>query len=186
MGLLLSATLATDPKVAVVGSEGIAAMDAFLSLAPLAGKERVLGMVGFYGQPQPVQWLILTGDPTSPEPLREFVFARRQILAERIFSPLPGQDLPHLPIVRETLKVDSGAAFRIAESRAKARKAAFDSAHYQLRVRDEGNEPVWMLSLIDASQVSVGVVYLSARSGEVLRETWVSPPADSVKEISAR
>jgi len=185
LGLLLSATLATDP--AENGGEGgFAALDTFLTLSPLAGKDRVLGMVGFYGQPQPVQWLILTGDPASPNPLRETVFARGRVLAERKFPPLPGQDLPHLPILRETLKIDSGAAFHIAEARAKARKTPFDRAHFQLRVRDEGAEPVWMLNLIDTSQVSVGLVYLSARSGEILRETWVRPPAIPEEGISAR
>ncbi len=176
---------------AVASGEGVAkeeealdALDAFSKSARLDPGEVVLGMVGFYGQPQPVQWLILTGKPGGP--LRESVVARGRVLAERKFSPLPGQDLPHLPLVRETLKLSSARAFRIAETRARSRRTAFDSAHFQLRVRDEGAEPVWMLSLLNSAQVSVGIVYVSAHSGEILRETWTHPPRPDDAKVSAR
>jgi len=54
-------------------------------------------------------------------------------------------------------------------------------------VRDLGAEPVWMLNLLNRAQAPVGVVYLSATSGEILRETWVGPaPVKGDTKVSAR
>ncbi len=160
---------------AVAGEEALEVLDAFSRIATLEPGEKVLGLVGFYGQPLPAQWLVLSGNVEKRAPLRESVFARGQVLAERRFAALPGQDLPHLPVLRGSLKIRSSEAFRIAETSAKSRQVSFESAHFQLRVRDEGAEPVWMLNLLDKAQVPVGLVYLSATSGEILRESWPRP-----------
>ncbi len=172
--------LTSAPPEKAVGEPALASLDAFLAASNHNPREVVLGMVGFFGQPEPVQWLILTADPAKAGVLRESVFARGKILAERAFTPLPGQDLPHLPLVRKTLKIDSAAAFRIAEGLARQQKRSFDSVHFQLRVRDLENEPVWMLNFISPAQISIGVVYLSASSGKVLRESWAAIPATGV------
>jgi hypothetical protein len=183
----LSCTLAAAPPEKAVGESALGALDAFLVASPLEPGAEVLGMVGFFGQPEPVQWLILTSHPATPGVLRESIFARGRLLGERKFSPLPGQDLPHLAIDRAALKIDSAAAFRIVDELAHRQKRSFDSAHFQLRVRDLGAEPVWMLNLLNSAQVSVGVVYLSASSGEILRETWVGPaPVAGDTKVSAR
>ncbi|NLT70046.1 MAG: hypothetical protein GXX91_05050 [Verrucomicrobiaceae bacterium] len=174
--LALSCALAAAaPPEKAVGESALGALDGFLADAPLEPGAEVLGMVGFFGQPEPVQWLILTSHPETPEQLRESIYARGRLLAERKFRPLSGQDLPHLPLKRAVLKIDSEAAFRAVEELAHRQKRAFDSAHFQLRVRDLGSEPVWMLHLLNRAQVSIGVVYLSATTGEILRETWKSP-----------
>lgn len=172
--VVLAGSMAEASEV-LVGEEGIAVLDAFSDVAVLEPGERVLGLVGFHGRPLPAQWLVLTGTVETSAPLRESVFARGAVQAERTVVALPGQDLPHLPILRETLKISSSEAFQIAEECAKSRQVAFESTHYQLRVRDEGTEPVWMLNLLDKAQVSVGLVYLSASSGEILRESWPRP-----------
>ncbi|MBP6785547.1 MAG: hypothetical protein KA152_17265 [Verrucomicrobiales bacterium] len=172
--------MTSAPPEKAVGEPALASLDDFLAASNHNPREVVLGMVGFFGQPEPVQWLILTADPAKAGVLRESVFARGKILAERAFTPLPGQDLPHLPLVRKTLKIDSAAAFRIAEGLARQQKRSFDSVHFQLRVRDLENEPVWMLNFISPAQISIGVVYLSASSGKVLRESWAAIPATGV------
>ncbi len=188
--LALSCALAAaSPPEKAVGESALGALDGFLANAPLEPGAEVLGMVGFFGQPEPVQWLILTSHPAAPGVLRESIYARGRLLAERQFSPLPGQDLPHLPMKRDALKIDSAAAFRVVEKLAHRHKRAFDSAHFQLRVRDLGSEPVWMLHLLNRAQVSIGVVYLSATTGKILRETWKAPaplPAHGNTKISSR
>lgn len=170
-----------------MGESALKALDVFIRVAPLEPGEKVLGMVGFYGEPEPVQWLILTDHPSNPGVLRESVFARAKVLAERKFTPLPGQDLPQLPFLRAALKVDSGEAFRTVEALAHRQRRSFDSAHFQLRVRDHESEPVWMLNLINSAQVSIGVVYLSASTGKILREAWVgASPEIKETKVSAR
>ncbi len=188
--LALSCALAAaSPPEKAVGESALRALDGFLADAPLEPGAEVLGMVGFFGQPEPVQWLILTSHPATPEVLRESVYARERLLAVRRFTPLPGQDLPHLPMKRAVLKIDSATAFRTVEELAHRQKRAFDSAHFQLRVRDLGAEPVWMLHLLNRAQVSIGVVYLSATTGKILRETWKEPAPAAIHgdtKVSAR
>ncbi len=161
-------------------SDAVGVLQQFLASEYLAEKEDVLGMVGFYGAPKPPQWLILSSIKREKEILRESVFARGEVVAERKFRKLPGQDLPSIPIAVETIKFSSGEAFRKVEKMAIKRKVAFDSVHYQLRCRELENEPVWMLSLISPAQVTIGVVYISASSGEVLRESWPHLPVEKV------
>jgi len=171
----------------VTGESALSALEAFLAVSPRESAGEVLGMVGLFGKPGPFQWLILTTHPSTPGVLRESVMAGGRVLATRNFSPLPGQDLPHLPIDRAGLRLDSAAAFGIVEELARRQSRVFDSAHFQLRVRDFGAEPVWMLNLLNRARVSVGVVYLSASSGEILRETWVGPaPVGGDTKVSAR
>jgi len=186
-GFVVTGLSVAAPPERAQSESGLRALDAFIEGAQLDSGEQVLGMVGFFGEPEPVQWLILSNHPSKPGVLRESVFARGKVLAERKFTALPQQDLPHLPLVRPSLKVDSGGAFRIAEELALGKKRSFDSVHFQLRVRDHGSEPVWMLNLINTSQVSIGVVYLSATTGKILRESWLGIPAEGREtEVSAR
>ncbi|HRQ90711.1 MAG TPA: hypothetical protein PLA50_18100, partial [Bacteroidia bacterium] len=133
--LLPLGEIAGAPSAVAAGEEGLEALDRFSETVRLDGEERILGMVGFFGQPQPVQWLILTGLPDLKGTFRESVVARGKVLAERRFSALPGQDLPSRALDREAVKVTSAAAFQRAEVLAEKRRIAFDSAHFQLRVR---------------------------------------------------
>ena len=172
--------------VAEEKDQALSSLRQFASSAHLKPGEEILGMVGFYGDPAPPQWLILTNVAQEAGVLRESVFAKDKVVAERKFKVVRGQDLPHLPISLKTLQFGSEEAFVVAEKAAVKRKAAFDSVHYQLRCREAGHEPVWMLTLINSSQVAVGVVYISAVSGKVLRESWptvsTEPFASPLKE----
>ncbi|MCB1204488.1 MAG: hypothetical protein KDN18_09530 [Verrucomicrobiae bacterium] len=167
-GILLAA-----PREVHSGEEGLVAFDEFLEGGGLGPDEKILGMVGFCGQALPAEWLFLTGKPDDfGAGLRESVFAQGKILAERTLKVFAGQDLPHLPIERGRLKVTTANAYETAVARAKDEKVSFKSVRYQLRVRDAGNEPVWLISFLNRAQVGIGVVYVSAETGEVLRENW--------------
>lgn len=168
------------------GEEGVEVLRNFASEAKLSDGEVILGMAGFFGQPLPPQWLVLTGRPDARGPLRESVCARGNILAERKFSPLPGQDLPIHSVSLDAVKISSRQAFEVAEHRAGDRRIRFESAHFQLRVRDAELEPVWMLQLLNRAQVSVGTLYLSAVDGRILRETWTAPAGLDPVRVSAR
>tara|TARA_R110000850_G_scaffold248959_2_gene373867 strand:+ start:7027 stop:7659 length:633 start_codon:yes stop_codon:yes gene_type:complete len=165
---------AVDPA----DSGALAALDSFAQLSGQTENEPVLGMVGFFGQPQPPQWLILTDVINQSGVMRESVVAGGTIVAERKFQRLPNQDMPDIPIDLASLKVDSGAVFKIVEKLAASRKVSFDSVHFQLRSRDLKNEAVWMLNLNNVGQVSVGILYVSAVSGELLRANWSNDPVD--------
>lgn len=154
------------------GLEALHALDAFVASNRLTSDEEILGMVGFDGHPLPVEWLVLTRRSGGDGSLHEYVCSADGVKHQRSISRLPGQNLPDLPLVRRSLLISSSQAFDLASARAQALHVSFVSVRYQLRVREEGEEPIWAIDFLDRSQVSLGILYLSASSGEVRRETW--------------
>lgn len=178
IALLVSDGLAQSAAPTPPPPSALAAMDLFLASPSDGRKEAIYGVVGFFGQPAPPQWLILTDAGNNARSLRESVVTNAGVVAERKFRRQPKQDLPDIPMSRAALKIDSGAAFRVAETEARLQKMAFESAHYQLRCRETGREPVWMLNLLNANHVSIGVVYVSAVTGKVMRTSWPGKPTN--------
>lgn len=156
---------------AAAGLSALQAIDAFLAAWPEETGPTLLGLAGFHAAPRPASWLLLAKDPRDGS-LREFVLADGRLGGERAVSPLPGQDLPHLPLRREALRIDSDKAIGIASRLAEAAAPSFASVHLHLRIRDEGREPVWLVAFHGEARVPLGQVYLSAATGAVLRESW--------------
>ena len=136
---------------------------------------RAVGLVGFFGQDQPSQWLVLVSDARVPSTYREYVVRQGRTVNMRTFQRQSGQDMPSIPLPLNRLKIDSQQAFRICEATAIKAGIGFDSLHYQLRCRDLRNEPVWVVNLLDRSRATTGVIYLSAVDGNVLRTVWNQP-----------
>ena len=172
-----------DPGVSDEGRTGLVALDQFVTAAKLAPGEEVLGMAGFYGESQPKKWLILSADPATPDILRESVFVDGEVLAERTFRRLVDQNVPEIQLERDSILVDSDKAFEVVAMVAKSEKRTFQFAHFQLRIREDGNEPIWMVSLINKAQVPLGTLYVSAKSGEIVRRAWIKPPPASKVEV---
>lgn len=149
---------------------GIPSLDALLKAGLPEGQE-VVGMTGFYGQDQPKQWLILAKNQ-SDGALTEYVVAGEKVAGKRKLHRLPNQAVPSIVVDRERLKVDSKIAFEIAEFQARQERVAYDSVHYQLRCREEMDEPVWAVNLLDPVGKSIGIHYISAESGVLLRSVW--------------
>ena len=188
LSLCLSAPLALRSGIESEDCSGKSAIHAFCQNNPAGESDVVLGLVGFYGQPDPPQWLVLTAVDLKKGLYRESVLRDKEIVAVREFRKVRGQDIPEIPIDPDTLKVTSEEAFNKAHNLALQRRVSFESVHFQLRCRDLEKEPVWMLNLLNTSHVSIGVVYISAKSGEVLRENWHLPPVEqgSPEEILSR
>ncbi len=182
-GLVFPLTGVAGPDVSQAGGTGLIALDQFVKVAKLAPGEQVMGVAGFYGEPHPRQWLILTVDPATPDTLRESVFKDGKVLAERKFRKLVDQNLPDIHLDREAILVDSDEAFRVVAQVARSEKREFQFAHFQLRVRETSSEPVWMVSLINKAQVPLGTLYVSAKSGGIVRRAWIKPAPASKPEI---
>lgn len=131
----------------------------------------ILGVIGFSGSPQPKQWLILT-ESVGRGALSELAVADGNVVAERLIEPLPGQDIPDIPVDFDEVKIDSDEALKIARGMADQEGVKFEGAHFHLRCRDAGKEPVWLMKLLGPVQDTRGLVYLSAKTGEVLRTAW--------------
>lgn len=163
------------PAVSDGGQTGLIALDQFEKVAKMAPGEKVMGIAGFYGEPQPLKWLMISADPATPEILHESVFTGGKVVAEREFSKLVDQDLPDIPLDRKAILIDSDKAFQIVEKVARSEERKFQSAHFQLRNRNENSEPIWMISLINKAQVPLGTLYVSAISGKIVRRSWIRP-----------
>ncbi len=171
-----------DPAV----PEGTAALAEFLRKVPLEDGERVVGMTGFHAGPRPLNWLILIEPASAEGSYREFVFDGAKVLAQLSLAPLPGQQFPTLPIDPDGVRLPSDEACRIGMEQARLRGAAVHSAHIQLRIREEGDEPVWMLKLLGPARSELGTVYVSARTGEILRQSWPVDRGSERDKVSAR
>ena len=147
---------------------------------------RVVGVVGFFGQDQPRQWRLLAHDAQQRGIMHEYILENGHVVAERRFAREPDQDMPSIVIPVGKLKVDSKQAFLLAEAQATVVSIGFDSAHYQLRCRDLRNEPVWVLNLSDTARKTVGVVYISALNGEIIRKVWSRPGSKAYNAQGAK
>lgn len=156
---------------------GLSAIQSFIQWEGQDEAPEIYGAVGFFADPTPPQWLVLTPVEGEEDVFRECIVKDGVVTTERMFRKLPGQDLPSIPIRLEDVKYDSGDAFLAAEEAAGSRKIKFESAHFQLRCREKGQEPVWMVSLLSGYHISIGVVYVSAKSGDVIREKWQGEPS---------
>ena len=159
----------------------LVAYDAFVENA----NRVVVGLVGFSGKPHPEKWLFLCQDEKKSDQYIEFVAKRGDIVAKRKVSKLPGQDLPNIPLSRGRIRIDSSDAMDIAREEVKKIGLSFSSVHYQLRCRDTGAEPVWLLSLRNSASVETGKIYLSAESGNVLRRVGLKPKPRIESSFSA-
>ncbi|MCB1064872.1 MAG: hypothetical protein KDN20_18380 [Verrucomicrobiae bacterium] len=155
---------------------GLTARGALELLAKRFGAERaewIVEMRGFEGVPDPEEWEITTWDPKSRFMVREY-WAGDGEATDEGNSDKYYPDRSPFGFVRVTdLKLDSKAAFVIAEAEARKAKMGFDALNYILRCREFSREPVWTLELIDADERLSGKVYISGSTGEVLRTVWI-------------
>lgn len=161
--------LATPPEYA----SGKPSLDILLN-SGIPENQQIVGMTGFYGQDQPRQWLILAKHEDSGE-MTEYVVADKKVVGKRKLRHLPNQVVPSITIDRDRLKIDSNIAFDIAEFQARQESVTYDSVHYQLRCRDQKSEPVWVVNMLDPVGKSIGIHYVSAESGVLLRSVWHRP-----------
>ncbi len=126
------------------------------------------------GVPQPSAWQISSYDERAPRLLYTFGADSsgnaRDMGPDEIRYP---RDVPVGYFSPYQIRLDSVAAFTVAEGEARKAKMAFDSCDYLLRAREFSQDPMWRLQLIDASGRVVGKIYISATSGQVLRTVWV-------------
>ena len=157
-------------------NEGLPAREALDILAKRFGEDRiewVVEMRGFDGIPEPPEWEVYIHDPSTRYLTREYWVGDREATNEGASDDFFPDRSPFGYFRVAELKLDSKAAFTIAEAEARKARVGFDKLNYFLRCREFSREPIWMLELIDASNDLVGKVYISGENGEVLRTVWV-------------
>jgi hypothetical protein len=130
-------------------------------------------MRGFEGIPEPDEWTIKVWDPQAREMVREYWAGEGEATDEGNSGDFYPERSPFGFVRITDLKLDSKAAFVIAEGEARKARMGFDSLNYSLRCREFSREPVWTLELLDADEEMAGKVYISGSTGEVLRTVWI-------------
>ena len=154
----------------------IAAKAALINVANRYGADKVQWIVelrGFYGQPQPKEWEIVVHDPGMPQLLHEFWAGQNGDVSDEG----PSKDFypkrsPTGFIKLSDLKLDSKAAFTVAEGEARKAKMGFNAVNFYLRCREYSREPIWTLELVDINEDLAGKIYISGSTAEVLRTVW--------------
>jgi hypothetical protein len=165
-----------SPALLAQRDQGIPAREALATLAKQFGEDRiewVVEMRGFDGIPDPPEWEVFMHDPNTRYLTREYWVGDREATNEGAADEFFPDRSPFGYFRISELKLDSKAAFTIAEGEARKARMGFDKLNYFLRCREFSREPVWMLELVDASDDLVGKVYISGDTGEVLRTVWI-------------
>lgn len=154
----------------------ISARDALTVISTQFGPRSTLWIAelkGLNGVPQPSDWQVVSYDDRSPKLLYRFWASAGRAVDGGPDDDLYFTNIPNGYFSLNQIGVDSVAAFTIAEGEARKAKMAFDSCDYLLSVREYTTEPMWELSLLDAAQLLVGKIFLSATNGQVMRTVWV-------------
>lgn len=159
-------------------STGIQNLTGFQAAANLAESQQIVGMTGFYGKPQPGQWLVLIKGSKQGQ-YSEFAVKNGKIIGQRKINFQSNEEIPSIPIDLSRLKIDSDIAYKISEAIAVDAGVRFDSVHYQLRCRDLAAEPVWLVNQFSKEGQSLGIHYISAETGLILRSVWKNRAANS-------
>lgn len=167
-----------SPRLSPAQEEGVTSRRALEFLEMRFGAQRFQGIValrGTDGVSQPEEWEAVVFDENSPYNLRYYWVNRKgetsdEGPADEFYPTKPPDGFVH----PKDLKVDSMAAFTIAESEARKARVGFDHLNYLLKAREFSREPIWKLELIDANKRLAGTIFLSGETGEVLRTIWIS------------
>jgi len=167
---------AVSPRIAQAQGPLLSARDAVTVISSQFGPRSTLWIAelkGLNGVPQPSDWQVVSYDDRSPKLLYRFWAGAGRAVDGGADDDLYFNDIPNGYFNLNQIGVDSVAAFTIAEGEARKAKMAFDSCDYRLSVREYTTEPIWELSLLDAAQLLVGKIFLSATNGQVMRTLWV-------------
>jgi hypothetical protein len=177
---LLCLLVGTAPFLTAQQDRSITAQNALLNIESRFGGDAVKWiseMKATGGQPQPLQWDVLAFDPVAPGLLHHFRASGGVVQDGGADSRRYPNDAPDGYFSPMDLRVDSGAAFTIAEAEARKAHQGFDSCDYFLKLKEFSREPLWRLELVDAVHRLVGSIYISGSDGQVLRTVWVGRDA---------
>lgn len=143
----------------------------------------IVEMRAFNGVPQPQEWSVIVYDPASVTMLTEYWVGEGRAVNEGPYDEIYPDKAPIGYIDFSKLKLDSTAAFTVAEGEARRARVGFDSLNFVLRAREYSNDSVWILALIDADKKLVGKVHVSGLTGSVLRTIWINRQGPTPKVI---
>ncbi|MGI8482501.1 MAG: hypothetical protein ACR2MF_10645 [Chthoniobacterales bacterium] len=144
---------------------------------------RVVGISGVEGNPQPETWHILLSDRNTPAGVREVDVTNGRVGTQRA----PTRDLAGTArgatVDTRKLNLDSSGAYEVANKTADSSHVPFAFVSYTLRTDDRGN-PTWIVTLLSQNRRALGTIYIGANKGTVTRTEGMFQglPANEVVE----
>ncbi len=180
VGILIAPVLGQQQRLPVSGKKALTILSQKFGIEHF---QWIVEMRAFNGVPQPQEWNVVVYDPASITLLNEYWLGDGRAANEGPYDKIYPDKAPIGYIDFNKLKLDSTAAFTVAEGEARRARVGFDSLNYVLRSREYSNEPVWILALIDADKRLVGKVHVSGLTGSVLRTIWINRQGPTPKVI---
>ncbi|HEY5811543.1 MAG TPA: hypothetical protein VIT23_02690 [Terrimicrobiaceae bacterium] len=139
-----------------------------LSILPPEYQQYVVKVSADNGSPNPPQWYVLAYRGSPDEGLFTITVANGEIVQEK-----PSLNVGELfrnpsPIAVERMRIDSTAAFEIAEQFSEANNKRLQSVSYVLQQRGEDSAPVWKVWCYDRAGNYFGYLEIAATEGAVI------------------
>ena len=186
LGLFIAPAYGQQQSIPLPDKKPMSGKKALSALSQKFGPDHfqwIVEMRAFNGIPQPGEWSVVVYDPGSVTLLTEYWVGEGRSANEGPYDEIYPDKAPLGYIDFLKLKLDSTAAFTVAEGEARRARVGFNSLNFVLRSREYSNEPVWVLALIDADKRLVGKVHVSGLTGSVLRTIWINRQGPIAKII---
>ena len=165
---LLASLLFAAP---VLAQENPSAYEALRTIGTQLNRQmvnRVVSVNGVDGDPQPRTWKILVEDKSAANGVREIVVEDNRVVSQRAPNKSVVGSTQGATINTSKLNLDSTGAYTVAAHTAETSHVTFSLTSYTLRTDDHGN-PVWIVTLADRSNRSVGTIHIRASDGRISR-----------------
>ena len=158
-------------------ADGVSAYTALREARKVTKGTGLSQISGDQGGSQPATWKVVFSDPSLRGGVTE-VFVTDGVVTEQR-TPQHGYagvgSLTTIDITR--LKLDSTAAFILANGQARKRGLGFNWVDYDLQANNVTGVPEWELTLFDHMGARVGVIHISAEDGTILMPLEVGLPS---------
>jgi hypothetical protein len=151
--------------------ERATAYDALRVLSSSLGRpamNHIISVTGTNGDPQPETWRVVLEDSRSPTGTQEVEIAGGRVVSEKNQNRVVIGSASNSTIKTARLNLDSSGAFQVASHTADKSNTRFATANYTLRT-DERGDPVWIVTLVGASNRPVGTIHINCNRGNVVR-----------------
>lgn len=153
----------TVQTIAPTRGEAVAAMLA----VPPKYADGILEVTGQAGAPNPKEWVLQAWNTEDPGTVHKLTVVDDQFVSDVLSVNLFEAERKEINIPLPGLRVDSGAAYRIAEKYATANGKTLGHVNYSLSVRAKRTPAIWTLECFDQKGAHIGKLEILATSGEV-------------------
>lgn len=130
--------------------------------------EGILVVTGRGGSPEPGQWVVVARDTNDLGVLHKITVADGQVISDVQSLNAYESFRQDVNIDPQSVQVDSGQAYFIAQPIAAANQKIIGHADYALTIRGKDATPIWTLNCFDINGVYIGKVILLATTGAVI------------------